>query len=253
MKAITRAPEDSLTDCALTHLEREPIDVARALAQHADYVEVLRSRGVAVEELPPLAGAPDACFVEDTAIVLDEVAIITRPGIESRRREVGSVASALAQHRELITIDAPSTLEGGDVIVADDTLFVGWSKRTNHAGLKELAHRVLHLGYRVKAVEVRGCLHLKSAMTLIGPETLLVQPEWLDLVRVRGFECISVAPEEPFGANALRLADSLLHPAGFPRTHSLLCERGFDVSSVEIGEFQKAEGAVTCLSLLLDA
>ena len=242
MKAITRAPEDSLTDCALTHLERKPIDVARAIAQHADYVEALRSRGVAVEELPPLAGAPDACFVEDTAIVLDEVAVITRPGIESRRREVGSVASALAKHRELITIDAPSTLEGGDVVVAGETLFVGWSKRTNHAGLKELAHRVL-----------RGCLHLKSAMTLIGPETLLIQPEWLDLTHVRGLECLSVAPEEPFGANALRLADSLLHPAGFPRTHSLLCERGFDVSPVEIGEFQKAEGAVTCLSLLLDA
>ncbi|MAF66901.1 MAG: dimethylargininase [Planctomycetes bacterium] len=251
-RAITRLPDASLAFCELTHLERTPINAARARAQHGAYVDWLRARGVLVEVLEPLAGSPDACFVEDTAIVLDEVAIVTRPGVESRRGEVDSVAAALAPHRELIRIEAPAILEGGDVVVTEETLFVGLSGRTNHAGLKELAHSVLPFGYRVKAVEVSGCLHLKSAMTLIAPRTLLVQPAWIDLARVEGFELIPVDSEEPFAANTLRVGDSLLHPACFPRTRASLSGRGFAVTPLDIGEFQKAEGAVSCLSLLLD-
>ncbi|MDP6538721.1 MAG: arginine deiminase family protein [Planctomycetota bacterium] len=250
--AITRKPDASLVDCELTHLERASIDVERALVEHAAYVERLRALGVEVEVLEPLSGFPDACFVEDTAIVLDEVAILTRPGATSRRGEVDSMAEALAPHRQLFRLEAPATLDGGDVVVTDDTLFVGVSARTNHAGLKELAHRVLPLGLRVKAVEVNGCLHLKSAMSLVAPKTLLVQPNWIDLGRIAGFDFIPVASEEPAAANAVRVGGSLLHPAGFPRTANALRAHGLEVASVAIGEFQKAEGAASCLSLLLD-
>lgn len=249
LRAVVRRPGPALERCALTHLERRPIDLALALEQHAGYVAALEELGARVEELTPLDDAPDACFVEDPALVLDELAVVARPALATRRREVDSVAEALARHRELARLPEHATLEGGDVLAADDTLYVGWSERTNHAGLKALAHLLLPHGYRVKAVEVRGCLHLKTALARIGPRTLLANPAWIHTGRIDGLELVPIDPREPFAANALRVGETLLYPSGFPRTEALLRERGIALRVVELSEFQKAEGGPTCLSL----
>jgi dimethylargininase len=251
--ALTREPTPSLARCLLTHVDRAPIDGGLALAQHERYVECLREFGCAVVELAPLDDHPDATFVEDTAIVLCDVAVITRPGAPERRGECASVAEALARHRPLVHLTAPSTLDGGDVMSVGDVLYVGLSRRTNHAGLKELAHRVLEHGYRVKAVEVPGALHLKSACTSLGRSTLLVNRAWISLERLSAFELIDVDPSEPFAANALAIEGSVLMASEFPRTAERVARAGFDVRCVELGELHKAEAGVTCSSLIFDA
>lgn len=248
---LVRRPGPALARCVVTHLERRPIDVELACEQHGAYVAALAELGVEVEELPPLDDAPDACFVEDPALVLDEVAVIARPALASRRREVESVAVALAKHRELLWIEEPATFEGGDALVVDDTVYVGWSKRTNHAGLKALAHLLLPFGYRVKAVEVQGCLHLKTALTRIGPRTLLANAAWIHTGRIDGLELVPVDLSEPFAANALLIGEALLYPSGFPRTEELLRQCGIPLRMLELSELQKAEAGPTCLSLLL--
>lgn len=249
--ALVRRPGPALVRCALTHLERQPIDCALALEQHRAYVAALEELGVRVEELPALDDAPDACFVEDPAVVLDEVAVVARPPSPSRRREVGSVEAALAPRRALVRIEEPATLEGGDVLVVEDTLYVGWSQRTNHAGLKALAHLLLPFGYRVKAVEVEGCLHLKTALARVGPRTLLANPAWIHAARIDGVELLPIDPSEPFAANALLAGDTVIYPSGFPRTEARLRARGIAVRTIPLSEFQKAEGGPSCLSLLL--
>lgn len=248
--ALVRELSSNLEECELTHQEREPIDANLAREQHDGYIAALESRGVEVITLPPLEGFPDAVFVEDCAVVLDEVAVLTRPGAESRRGEVESIAEALAGYRNLERIESPATLEGGDVLTVGDTLYVGWSGRTNHAGLKRLAHLVVEHGYAVKAIEVEGCLHLKSAVTRLDDERLLVNPSWLNLERVRGLELISVHPSEPLGANVLAFGKTLVCSASYPRTNELLSGLGFEVVEVEMGELHKMESAVTCSSLL---
>lgn len=249
MPVIVRPPGASFPNCALTFLERSPIDLELALEQHAGYVDALREAGQEVLSLPALDELPDACFVEDPAVVLDELAIITRPALDKRQEECASLEAALADLRPLAHIEAPATLEGGDVLTIDETLYVGCSERTNHAGLKSLAHLLLEHGYRVKACEVRGSLHLKTAVTQVGRELLLVNPEWVDLHRVQGMKQIEVDPGEPFAACGLWLGGKLIHPEGFPRTRERLERAGVEVLSVALSEFQKAEAGPTCLSL----
>lgn len=251
--AITRAPSASLAHCELTHVERTPIDLDRARAQHAGYCDALRALGVDVVTLPALDELPDATFVEDVALVLDEVAWITRPGAESRRAECEPMADVLARHRELERLVAPCTLDGGDVLRVDDVLYVGQSTRTNHAALKALAHGVLAHGMRVKAVEVRSALHLKSACTHLGGGVLLAQADALNLERVRGFEVLEIDPREPGAANVLRIGDALLMPSEFPRTMERVERKGHRVTPIALSEFLKAEAGVTCLSLVFEA
>jgi dimethylargininase len=256
--ALTRDPGPSLERCALTHLARVPIDHVRALEQHRGYVACLRELGCHVVELPVLDEFPDATFVEDTALVLDEVAVITRPGAPERRGECASVAEALARYRPLVHLQAPSTLDGGDVLTIGNVLFVGQSSRTNHAGLKELAHIVLAHGYRVKAVDVRGTLHLKSACTHLGRSVLLVNRNWVSVERLAGLELagfalIEVDPSEPHAANALAIGDAVLMASEFPRTAERVARAGFDVRTTELAELHKAEAGVTCSSLIFEA
>jgi dimethylargininase len=251
--ALTREPGRSLARCVLTHIAREPIDVERAAAQHGAYIACLRDLGCRVVELPALDEHPDATFVEDTALVLDDVAVITRPGAPERRGECPSIAAALARYRPLRELHEPSTLDGGDVLRVGHVLYVGLSRRTNHAGLKELAHLVLEHGYRVKAVDVRGVLHLKSACTHLGRSVLLVNREWLSLERLAGFELVDVDPSEPFAANALAVGDAVVMASEFPRTAERVARAGFDVRCVELAELHKAEAGVTCSSLIFDA
>lgn len=250
MQAIVREPSAALERCALTFRAREPIDLARALDQHAVYVAALRDAGVNVRILPAAPDLPDAVFVEDAAVVVEECAVITRPGIDSRRPETESVAAILAPLRPLARIDAPGTLEGGDVLRVGRTVFVGQTARTNGEGTRQLAAALEPHGYEIVPAVPSGCLHLKSAATCVGGGTLLVNPEWIDVGLFTRWQCVPVAAGEPGGANALLAGDRLLVAASAPLTRRKLDALGFDTHPLDTSEFEKAEAALTCMSLL---
>jgi len=250
--AVTRPVSPSLTDCELTHLAREPIDVARAVEQHAAYERLLASLGATIVRAPAAPEHPDSVFIEDTAVVLDEVAVITRPGAPSRQGETQAVAPLLAAYRSVVAMTAPAVLDGGDVLRIGRTLYVGRSGRTNQEGVEQLQSLVGRFGYRVVPVELAGCLHLKSAVTAVSDGLLLLNPKWVSPGAFSVCETLRVDPSEAYGANALRLADSVVYPLQFPRTRDLLAERGLRVASVDCSELAKAEGAVTCCSLVFD-
>jgi dimethylargininase len=249
--AITRAVSRALEHCELTHLPRRPIDFALARRQHAAYEQALREAGCEVRQLPEQTDQPDSVFVEDTAIVLDEVAVITRPGAPSRRGEVESMAVALEGLREIVRIEPPGTLDGGDVLRLDRVLYIGASARSSVDGIAQLGRLLAPFDYRVVAVPLRGCLHLKSAVTQVAPDRLLMNPDWVDARCFPGWEPIAIDPAEPHAANTLRVGDALIYPASCPRTAEALRKRGIDVRSVEMSEMEKAEGAVTCCSVIV--
>ena len=249
--AYTRAVSPTLADCQLTHLERQPLDVSRAAQEHADYEAVLSRLGASVLHLPPEPDLPDAVFVEDTAIVLDEIAIITRPGAPPRRAETASTAAVLASHRPLVHVHAPGTLDGGDVLVAGRRLYVGLSTRTNPAAVEQLAVALQPLDYQVIAVSFAGCLHLKSGVTRVADGLLLLNPDWVDPAIFDGHRAVGVDPAEPHAANALALGGAVIHPAHFPRTRARLEAEGLRVEPVTMTELAKAEAGVTCCSLIL--
>lgn len=254
--AFTRQVSPRIVDCALTHLDRQPIDAHRAAEQHAAYEQALREAGYEVVRLPYLAEDPDAVFVEDTAILLGNHAIITRPGAPSRADEVHSTAEGLAPHFTVHRM-AEGMLDGGDVLTIGRTLFVGQSNRTDAAGTSALGAAVAPLGYRVVPVELGQCLHLKTAVTYAGKDkderpTLLANPAWVDPALFGEMEVVAVADEEPFAANVVRLRDRLIMAAGSPRTASRLRERGFTIIEVDVSELQKAEAGGTCMSLISD-
>jgi dimethylargininase len=250
MIAITRAVSPRLAECELSFQDREPIGVALATEQHTGYRSALRGLGAEVIHLPALDDHPDCVFVEDPLIVLDEVAIVTRMGAESRRGESPSLVEAIAAYREFRHIEGPATLEGGDVMRIGKTLYVGLSRRTNIAGIQQLARLVEPFGYWVTPVEVRGCLHLKSACTFVGEDTLLVNKAWLDMDAFCSLKLLDVP--EPHAANTLRIGGAILMPSAYPETHALLEQHNFRVRTVDISELIKAEAGVTCLSLLVN-
>ena len=252
MRGIVRLPSPALSACALTFLERQPIDFERALKQHRAYVAALEAAGVAVTVLPAQPDLPDAVFVEDTAVVVDECAVVTRPGIESRRGETASIAEALAEHRPLVEILEPGTLEGGDVLRIGRTLFAGETQRTNAEGIRQLAAALHPHGYDVIPVRLTGCLHLKSAVTYAGMETVILNPEWIDVDLFSQWQCVPVAAEEPFGANVLLVGNTVHTAASAPLTRRKLDALGFDTRPLDTSEFEKAEAALTCLSLLFE-
>ena len=251
--ALVREVSPAIARCELTHLDRSPIDPARAASQHAEYVAALAEVGCAVTWLAPAPLLPDAVFVEDTAVVLDQLAVLTRPGAESRRAEVDSVAGVLEQFREVHRIRPPGTLDGGDVLLAGRTLFVGETPRTNLAGIAQLREIVAPAGYEVRAVPVHGCLHLKSAVTALDDGTLLINRDWVDAGSFEGFRLIDVDPGEPYAGNALRVGETVIHAEEFPRTRARLIAAGFRVRPVPASELAKAEGGVTCCSLIFRA
>ncbi|MEO8997587.1 MAG: arginine deiminase family protein [Rhodanobacter sp.] len=251
--AVTREVSPALGNCELSYVSRATIDVACAGAQHRDYRHALEVLGCRMLSLPAEADLPDSVFVEDVAIVLDEVAILTRPGALSRRTEVASVAEVLRRYRPVLAIEAPGTLDGGDVLRIGRMLYVGESARSNSAGIAQLRELLAGDGYTVQGVPTRGCLHLKSAVTQLDEHTVLLQPEWVDRDRFTDFRVIEVDPAEPHAANVLRIGDALVMPASFPRTRQRLLDAGFQVTAVDVSELQKAEGAVTCCSLVFRA
>jgi dimethylargininase len=248
--AITREVSASMEVCELTHLERQPIDVSSARGQHALYRERLRELGLNVINLPAEDEYPDAVFVEDPAIVLDEVAVIARSGAESRRGEAKSIARELAKYRPLIWMKEPATLDGGDVMLAGRTLFVGCSARTNFAGIQQLAAAVEPHGYRVQPVTVDGCLHLKSAASWLGDDTVLIHRPWVDASVFAEIRLIDVPEGEEEAANVLRIGDAVLVADGFPATAAVVARAGCQVLLIDNSELRKAEGALTCCSLI---
>ena len=249
--ALTRALSPRMVECELTHLTREPIDLPRATAQHAAYEALLRALGCEVRRVAPAPEHPDAVFIEDTAVVVDEIAIITRPGAESRRGEVEGVAEALAPLRSLVRLTEPATLDGGDVLTIGKRLYVGRTARTNSEGITQLRAALAPHGYTVTAVPVTGCLHLKSAVTAVDDATVVLNPDWVDPARFADYRVITVDPSEPMGANILRVGDALVYATDYPKTLARLHAAGFHPHTVDASELAKAEGAVTCCSVLV--
>ena len=250
--AITRAVSRAILHCELTHLDREPIDLVRAREQHAAYEAALEKLGCRVERLPEEPELADSVFVEDTAVVLDEIAVLTRPGAESRRPEVESIGRALSPYRRVERLSAPATLDGGDVLRLGKRIFVGLSSRSNRAGVEALAAHVAPFGYQVTGVELGACLHLKSAATSPAPGRVLFNPAWIDPRVLGDVEAIATHPDEPYAANGIDVGGVFLYPTAFPRTAEILARHGIRSSVVDVSELAKAEGAVTCCSLILD-
>ena len=253
-RAFTRSVSPRIAECALTHLERQPIDAERAARQHSAYEQALADAGFEIVRLPDLPHDPDAVFVEDTAILLGEHAVITRPGAQSRAGEANHAARDLAPYFTVHRL-AAGTLDGGDVLRIGRILYVGLSSRTNAAGAEALRSVAVPLGYEVVGVEPRQCLHLKTAVTFAGRDAsgtprILVNPDWTDPAVFADVE--PVRTDEPAAANCLRAGDRLILPAGNPRTADELRRLGYDLVELDVSELQKAEAGVTCMSLIDD-
>jgi dimethylargininase len=251
MIALTHVPSPNLEQCQRTFVAPAPIDHTLAVRQHGAYCAMLRACGAAVYTLDANRDLPDSVFIEDTAIVLDEVAVLASMGAPSRRAEPAGVEPELRKYRPVERVEPPATVEGGDVLRVGRTLLVGLSTRTNAAGVAALRAVAGRFGYEVTPVPVRHCLHLKSACAALPDGRLLVNPDWLDAAALGRFELVRVPPAEPDAANAALVGDSVCLPAAHPRTADLVRRLGFAVRTVDLSEFAKAEGCVTCLSLLL--
>jgi dimethylargininase len=250
LKAITRAVSRSIVNCELTHLERIPIDLENARHQHHAYEQALRSLGVEVLSLTEEPDLPDSVFVEDTAIVLDECALLTRPGADSRKPEVDSIARALTTFRTLYRVEAPGSVDGGDVLTVGKTLWVGLTTRSNSSAIEQMQEFLRPHGYTVRGVKVNGCLHLKSAVTQAGDETLLINPDWVQKSDFPRMKFIDVDPSEPSAANLLLVGEAAVYQPAYPRTLERLEAAGIHPLLVDASELAKAEGALTCCSLL---
>lgn len=250
--AVTRDVSPRFNDCELTHIARTPIDLDIAREQHRGYVNTLKKLGCDVLELPAEADLPDSIFVEDTAFILPEAAVITRPGADSRKPETESITQALSPHTKLLFLHPPATLDGGDVLVVGKKIFIGLSTRSNEDAINQLNNLLSDHGYTISGVQLHDCLHLKSAVTRVDKNTLLINKNWVDTEPFANYELIEVDPSEPHAANCLPIGDSIIFPTAFPKTRAKLEAHGYKIVSVEVDELAKAEGAVTCCSLILD-
>ncbi|MCY4133205.1 MAG: arginine deiminase family protein [Nitrospira sp.] len=252
MIVLTRWPACSLVNCEVAYVPRERIDWDLACRQHEAYCQALRQLGAAVEVLPSEEAFPDSVFIEDNAVILDELAMMTSMGTPSRQGEPALLFPVLARYRRLATIPPPATIEGGDVLRMGKTLYIGVSTRTNREGVEALRAIVEPLGYQVTPVGIQACLHLKTACTSLDDETLLVNPDWIDSDALGAFRLLHVPAEEPFGANVLRLPGGVLVQTSSPLTRDVIESQGFAATCVDLGEFAKADAGLTCLSLLIE-
>lgn len=250
--AVTRDVSPRFNECEITHIERSPINVEIARTQHHEYIQTLKELGCAVLELPAESDLPDSVFVEDTAVILREAALLTRLGADSRKPETESIARALAPYRDIIRIQPPATVDGGDVLVLGKNIFVGMSTRSNTSAIDQMNQLLGKYGYKTQGVELHDCLHLKSAVTRVDDNnTLLINRKWIDIETFEGYELIDIDPSEPFAANCLPINGSIVYPTAFPKTTAKLEARGYRIKPVVVDELAKAEGAVTCCSLIV--
>ena len=250
--AVTRQISPRFNECEITHIERTPIDLDIARAQHDAYVHLLAGLGCQVIELPEEPDLPDSVFVEDTAFILPEVAVITRPGADSRKPETETIVPALAPYRPLLHVAHPATVDGGDVLVAGKNIFIGLSTRSNRNAVDQLNSLLDDYGYKVWGVEMKDCLHLKTAVTRVDDATLLINKNWVDASNFPGFDLIEVDASEPFAANCLPVRGKIIYPTTFPKTRKRLEDKGFVIAAIDLSELAKAEGAVTCCSLIVE-
>jgi dimethylargininase len=253
LTALTRGVSPTLGDCELEYHDRQPIDVAKAVEQHRAYQACLADLGLRVVSLPANPECPDGVFVEDPAVVTDEIAVMNRMGSVPRRKEVPSLAEALSQFRPLKWLRKPATLEGGDVMRIGKTLYVGISRRTNREGASQLAELLEPFGYRIVPVPVDGCLHLKSACCYLGDDRILANREWIESGALDDFQTIDVPADEPSSANVLRIGDTVLIPSAYPKTRELLQQSGYKVRPIDTSELLKAEAGVTCMSIVFSS
>jgi len=249
--AITREVSSRFDECELTHIDRTPIDVNIARAQHHEYINALAALGCQIVELPAETDLPDSVFVEDTAFILPEVAVITRPGADSRKPETESIIHALSPYLPLVHVTAPATVDGGDVLVLGKNIYIGLSTRSTGPFLEQLQSLLDNYGYKVFGAEMHDCLHLKTAVTRVDDKTLLINKNWVSPSYFTGFDLIEVDPSEPFAANCLPIGDGIIYPTSFPKTRAILEARGYKIQAVAVDELAKAEGAVTCCSLII--
>ena len=250
--AITRHVSSRFNECEITHIERTPIDMNIARAQHDAYVHALAELGCQVIELPEEPNLPDSVFVEDTAFILPEVAVITRPGADSRKPEIETIIPALSSYRPLVHVTEPASVDGGDVLVVGKQIFIGLSTRSNIEAVDQLNELLDNYGYTVRGVEMTDCLHLKTAVTRVDDKTLLINKNWVTPSNFSGFNLIDVDASEPFAANCLPVRGKIIYPTTFPKTRERLEEKGYGIVPVDLSELAKAEGAVTCCSLIVD-
>lgn len=248
--AILRRPGPDFADGLTTARLGKP-ELPLMLAQHAAYAGALRSLGLRIEMLDPLPGFPDAHFLEDVAVVVPELAVVTRPGAPSRRGEADSIVPVLGRHREVARLEDPALLEGGDVLLVGRTVFIGLSARSNAEGARQLARLLLPHGYSAQTVPVPAGLHLKSSVSWVGGETLLVGERFADVPELRPFRRIVVDEAEKAVCNTLLVNGTLLIAAGFPRTKVQLEESGLPVVELDVSEARKMDGGLTCMSLRL--
>ena len=249
--AITRDVNRAIRSCELTFLPRVSIDPDLAQRQHEQYQAALASLGCEILVIPTEQGLADSVFIEDTALVLDEIAVLLRPGSRSRRPELAGVERILKRYRSIESITAPGTVDGGDLLCVGKVIFAGRSSRSNENGIEQLRNIVSDYGYSVNTVETTKCLHLKSAISAVAPGTLLINPDWVSRSAFDAYDLVDTDAQEAHAANALLVGQSVIYPSSFPRTTDALVGRGIDVIPVELSELQKAEGAVTCCSLLV--
>lgn len=250
-RAIVRRPSPRLAEGEVTHIDREPLDLAAAFAQHAAYCDVLEALGLELVWAPDAPEHPDGLFVEDALLVIAGRAVLTRPGAASRAGEVASIATVLPQlalpHAE---INATGTLDGGDVLAVGSEVFVGLSTRSNPEAVEQLAAILTPLGLTVRAATVSGCLHLKSAVTALPDGSLIAVPDRVDTAWFEHLGYRVHAAAEPSGGDVLCIGETVVLPASAVGTAAYLATLGFPVVPIDVGELEKIEAGVTCMSVL---
>jgi dimethylargininase len=251
-RAIIRIPGNNFAD-GLTTVDLGVPDFERVLDQHANYCEALRACGLELTILEPDLLHPDSTFVEDTAILTPHAAILCRPGASSREGEVTAIRPSIEPfYRRPLAIDSPGTVDGGDICEAEDHFFIGLSLRTNEEGARQLAAHLKSLGYTASTIDIRqmtSILHLKSGISYIGDNTLVVMEEMASNPQFARFDLIPVSTEESYAANCVRVNDRVLVPEGYPVLTDQLIASGFNPLVLNMSEFQKMDGGLSCLSL----
>ena len=249
LTVVTHVVSPALQECELTFIESEPISIVKAAEEHENYCTMLEKCGARVIRLTKNVSLPDSVFVEDPIIVFDELAVLASMGVESRRKECAAVEQFFRRYRHVERIRLPAKIEGGDVLKIGRCIYVGESPRTNAQGVRALREIIAPLGYEVTPVRVSGCLHLKTGCTALDDKTILMNPEWVDRAPFHGYRIIETPPAEPFGANVLRIHDTICMNAAFPETIALVRSLGYQVATTDMTEFTKAEAGLTCLSV----
>ena len=249
--AITRKISPRFNECEITHIDRTPIDLDIARAQHGAYINALETLGCKIIELEEEPDLPDSVFVEDTAFILPEVGIITRPGADSRKPETKAIAQALSLHLPLLHITDPATVDGGDVLILGKNIYIGLSTRSSQAAIDQLQRLLDNYQYKVTGVQMHDCLHLKTAVTRVDDNTLLINRNWVDIQHFKDFKLVEIDASEPYAANCLPVNGSIIYPTSFPKTRAKLEAGGYKITPVTVDELAKAEGAVTCCSLII--